>query len=175
LFPSIRRVRSSRNSSVIFKGDSLTNSANGACGLQLRHDSTGIRPVTIVSECPSSRRRSIDCVQFPRPHRRRSSSRTEAAPASRIFCPPARTGRAPTRALTIPTITDLVTLANVWALLAHLPKETRTQSAALQMVLMLEGLEYRLKEQTLRRCKDERHEDRNYSTSRSAGQADALH
>ena len=71
------------------------------------------------------------------------------------------------RPLTIPTVMDLVTLADVRALLGHLPKETRAKStwlhveaelkkavagdgttelwAALQMVLMLEGVEYRLK------------------------------
>jgi hypothetical protein len=71
------------------------------------------------------------------------------------------------RPLTIPTVMDLITLADVRALLNHLPKETRAKSAwqhveaglkqaatggdttelwaALQMVLMLEGVEYRLK------------------------------
>ena len=71
------------------------------------------------------------------------------------------------RVLTIPTILDLVTLADVRTLIGRLPKETRGQSnwqhveaqlkqaatggdvaelwAALQMVLMLEGVEYRLK------------------------------
>ena len=71
------------------------------------------------------------------------------------------------RPLTIPTVMDLVTLADVQTLLGHLPKETRAKStwhhveaelkkaaaggdaaelwAALQMVLMLEGVEYRLK------------------------------
>jgi hypothetical protein len=70
------------------------------------------------------------------------------------------------RALTIPTVMDLVTLADVQTLLGHLPKETRAKStwqhieaalkqaatggdttelwAALQMVLMLENVEYRL-------------------------------
>jgi hypothetical protein len=71
------------------------------------------------------------------------------------------------RPLTIPTVMDLITLADVRALLGHLPKERRAKStwqhveaalkqaatgddatelwAALQMVLMLEGVEYRLK------------------------------
>ena len=71
------------------------------------------------------------------------------------------------RALTIPTIMDLVTLADVRTLIGHLPKETRAKStwqhveatlkqaatggdtaelwASLQMILMLEGVEYRLK------------------------------
>ena len=71
------------------------------------------------------------------------------------------------RPLTIPTVLDLITLADVRALLGHLPKERRAKStwqhveaalkqaatgddatelwAALQMVLMLEGVEYRLK------------------------------
>jgi hypothetical protein len=71
------------------------------------------------------------------------------------------------RQLTIPTIMDLVTLADVRTLLQHLPKETRAKGtwqhvetklkqaaadgetsdlwAALQMVLMLEGVEYRMK------------------------------
>lgn len=75
------------------------------------------------------------------------------------------------RPLTIPTIMDLVTLADVRTLLGHLPKEARAKStwqnvearlnqaasgggtiedttevwAALQMVLMLENVEYRLK------------------------------
>jgi hypothetical protein len=71
------------------------------------------------------------------------------------------------RALTIPTVMDLVTLADVRTLIGHLPKETRARStwkhveaelkkaaaggdtaelwAALQMVLMLEKVEYRLK------------------------------
>jgi hypothetical protein len=71
------------------------------------------------------------------------------------------------RPLTIPTVMDLVTLADVRTLLGHLPKETRARStwlhveaalkqaatggdatelwAALQMVLMLEGVDYRLK------------------------------
>jgi hypothetical protein len=71
------------------------------------------------------------------------------------------------RALTIPTVMDLVSLADVRALIGHLPKETRAKStwrrveealkqaapggettelwAALQMVLMLlEKVEYRL-------------------------------
>ncbi|MGB6936364.1 MAG: hypothetical protein WBE14_06610 [Xanthobacteraceae bacterium] len=67
------------------------------------------------------------------------------------------------RALTIPTIMDLVTLADVRELLGHLPKETRAKSTwqhvkseldkaaggadpvslsvALQMALMLENME----------------------------------
>ena len=71
------------------------------------------------------------------------------------------------RALTIPTVMDLVTLADVRTLLGHLPKETRAKStwqhieaelkkaanggdrtdlwAALRMVLMLENVKYRLK------------------------------
>ena len=71
------------------------------------------------------------------------------------------------RPLTIPTVLDLITLADVRALLGHLPKERRAKStwqhveaalkqaatgddatelwAALQMVPMLEGVEYRLK------------------------------
>jgi hypothetical protein len=68
------------------------------------------------------------------------------------------------RPLTIPTVMDLVTLADVRTLLGHLPKETRTWQhveaalkqaatdgdttelwAALRMVLMLENVEYRLK------------------------------
>jgi hypothetical protein len=71
------------------------------------------------------------------------------------------------RPLTIPTIMDLVTLADVRTLIGHLPKETRARStwqhveaalkqaaaggdtaelwAALQIVLMLENVEYRLK------------------------------
>jgi hypothetical protein len=71
------------------------------------------------------------------------------------------------RPLTIPTVMDLVTLADVRTLLGHLPKETRAKStwqhveaalkqaaiggdttelwAALQMVLMLENVECRLK------------------------------
>ena len=71
------------------------------------------------------------------------------------------------RALTIPTVMDLGTLADVRALLGHLPEATRARDtwqhveaelkkaaadgdttelwAALQMVLMLEGVEYRLK------------------------------
>jgi len=75
--------------------------------------------------------------------------------------------RALPRPLTIPSITDLKTLADVRTLLGHLPKETRAKStwkhveatlkqaatsgdatelwAALQMVLMLENIEYRLK------------------------------
>ena len=70
------------------------------------------------------------------------------------------------RPLTIPTIVDLVTLADVGALLGHLPKETRAKStwqhvkaelnktaagadprdvsAALRLVLMLENVERRL-------------------------------
>jgi hypothetical protein len=69
------------------------------------------------------------------------------------------------RLLTIPTVMDLVTLADVRALLGHLPKATRAKSTwqhvaaeldkaaagadpadvsvALQMVLMLENVEYR--------------------------------
>jgi len=69
------------------------------------------------------------------------------------------------RPLTIPTIVDLVTLADVGALLGHLPKETRAKSTwqhvaaevdkaargadprdvavALQLVLMLENVECR--------------------------------
>jgi hypothetical protein len=84
------------------------------------------------------------------------------------WCHLAQTGRAPLpRALTIPDIMDLVTLADVRTLLGRLPKETRAKStwqhveaglkqaatdgdtpelwAALQMVLMLENVEYRLK------------------------------
>jgi hypothetical protein len=75
--------------------------------------------------------------------------------------------RALPRPLTIPTVMDLVTLADVQTLLGHLPKEARAKStwrhveaglkqaaiggdatellAALQMVLMLENVEYRLK------------------------------
>ena len=71
------------------------------------------------------------------------------------------------RPLTIPTVMDLVTLADVRALIGHLPKETRAKdtwlhveaelkkaaaggdttqvSIALQMVLMLEGVECRAK------------------------------
>jgi hypothetical protein len=70
------------------------------------------------------------------------------------------------RTLTIPDVMDLVTLADVRTLLGHLPKETLAKStwqhveaqlkqaaaggdttefwAALQMVLMLEGVEYKL-------------------------------
>ena len=69
--------------------------------------------------------------------------------------------------LTIPTIMDLVTLADVRALLSHLPKATRAKdtwqrveaelneaarsgdatqlSIALQMVLQLEHVEYEIK------------------------------
>ena len=69
------------------------------------------------------------------------------------------------RPLTIPTIMDLVTLADVRSLIGHLPKETRARdtwqhverelnkaaadgdtaqvSIALQMVLMLENVEVR--------------------------------
>ena len=69
--------------------------------------------------------------------------------------------------LTIPTVMDLVTLADVRTLLGHLPKETRAKSTwqhveselkkaaaggntaqvsiALQMMLQLEHIEYRLK------------------------------
>jgi hypothetical protein len=79
---------------------------------------------------------------------------------------PARTGRALPRALTIPTVMDLITLADVRTLIGHLPKKTRAKStwhhveaqlkqaaaggdttefwAALQMVLTLEGVEYKL-------------------------------
>ena len=75
--------------------------------------------------------------------------------------------RALPRALTIPTIMDLKMLADVRALIDHLPKETRAKGtwhlvetklkqaaagsdmtelwASLQMILMLEGVEYRLK------------------------------
>ena len=75
--------------------------------------------------------------------------------------------RALPRALTVPTIMDLKTLADVRTLLGHLPKETRAKGtwqhveaklkqaaaggdttefwAALQMILMLENIEYRLK------------------------------
>jgi hypothetical protein len=75
--------------------------------------------------------------------------------------------RALPRALTIPKVMDLVTLADVRAMIDHLPKEARAKStwqhvedklkkaatsgdttdlwAALQMILMLEGVEYRLK------------------------------
>ena len=71
------------------------------------------------------------------------------------------------RPLTIPTVMDLSTLADVRTLIGHLPKETRARHtwqhveaklkkaaadgdttelwAALQMVLMLENVEYRLK------------------------------
>jgi hypothetical protein len=71
------------------------------------------------------------------------------------------------RAMKIPGVMDLKALADVRALIGHLPKETRAKStwqhveaelkkaatggdpaelwAALQMVLMLEGVEYRLK------------------------------
>ena len=71
------------------------------------------------------------------------------------------------RAVTIPSIMDLKTLADVRTLLKHLPKETRAKTtwrhveaklkqaaaggdvtelwAALQMVLMMENIEYRLK------------------------------
>jgi hypothetical protein len=71
------------------------------------------------------------------------------------------------RALTIPSVMDLVTLVDVRTLIARLPKKTRAKStwqhveaglkqaaaggdtaelwAALQMVLMLEGVGYRLK------------------------------
>jgi hypothetical protein len=71
------------------------------------------------------------------------------------------------RSLAIPDVMDLVTLADVRALIDHLPKESRAKStwqhveatlkqaagggdvtelwAALQMILMLEGVEYRLK------------------------------
>ena len=69
------------------------------------------------------------------------------------------------RLLTIPTVMDLVTLADVRTLIGHLPKETRQKetwqyveseltkaaasgdtaqvSVALQMVLQLERVEYR--------------------------------
>ena len=70
------------------------------------------------------------------------------------------------RPLTIPTVMDLVTLADVRTLIGHLPKETRAKStwqhvaaeleerlraatrrsrAALQMVLMLESVECKLR------------------------------
>jgi hypothetical protein len=71
------------------------------------------------------------------------------------------------RPLKIPGVMDLKTLADVRALVGHLPKETRARDtwqhvearlnqaatdgdttelwAALQMVLMLEGVEYQLK------------------------------
>jgi hypothetical protein len=71
------------------------------------------------------------------------------------------------RPLTIPSVVDLVTLADVRTPLGHLPKEPRAKStwqhvetglnqaatsgdatelwAALQMVLMLEGVEYKLR------------------------------
>ena len=71
------------------------------------------------------------------------------------------------RPMTIPDVMDLVTLADVRTLLGHLPKEALAKStwqhveaklkqaavdgdvtelwASLQMVLMLEGVEYRLK------------------------------
>ena len=75
------------------------------------------------------------------------------------------------RAMNIPDVMDLKTLADVRTLIGHLPKEARAKStwqnvearlnqaasdgdttesttelwAALQMVLMLEGVEYRLK------------------------------
>jgi hypothetical protein len=65
------------------------------------------------------------------------------------------------RPLTIPTVMDLVTLADVRRLIGHLPKASREKSTwqhvaavsgdtaqvsiALQMVLMLEGVEYHLK------------------------------
>jgi hypothetical protein len=71
------------------------------------------------------------------------------------------------RPLSIPTVMDLKTLADVRALIGHLPKETRAKDtwqyveaelkkaaasgdttelwSALQMILMLEGVEYRLK------------------------------
>ena len=71
------------------------------------------------------------------------------------------------RPLKIPRVVDLVTLADVRMLLGHLPKETRARKtwqhvetglnqaatsgdatelwAALQMVLMLEGVEYKLR------------------------------
>jgi hypothetical protein len=69
--------------------------------------------------------------------------------------------------MTIPTVMDLKTLADVRALIGHLPKETRAKGtwqhvettlkqaaaggdvtelwASLQMILMPEGVEYRLK------------------------------
>jgi hypothetical protein len=71
------------------------------------------------------------------------------------------------RPLTIPTVMDLVTLTDVRALIGHLPKEARAKStwqhveaalkqaatggdttelwAALQMILMLENIEFWLK------------------------------
>ena len=78
-----------------------------------------------------------------------------------------RKSRALPRPLTIPHVMDLATLADVRTLMGHLPKEARAKStwqhveaalkqaatsgdttelwAALQMILMLEGVEYRLK------------------------------
>ena len=75
--------------------------------------------------------------------------------------------RALLRQPTIPTVMDLITLADVRTLIGHLPKETRAKStwqhveaklreaaaggdvadlwASLQMVLMLEKVEYRAK------------------------------
>jgi hypothetical protein len=75
--------------------------------------------------------------------------------------------RALPRPLKIPGVMDLKTLADVRALIGHLPKETRARdtwqvverrldaaaaggslddlSVALRMVLQLEGVEYRLK------------------------------
>jgi hypothetical protein len=76
--------------------------------------------------------------------------------------------RALPRPLTIPTVMDLVTLADVRTLIGHLPKETRARDTwqhveaelkkaavggdtkqvyvALQMVLQLENVEYQKKE-----------------------------
>ena len=81
-----------------------------------------------------------------------------------ILCPPELVVPL-SRALTIPTAMDLVTLADVQALVGHSPKETRAMdirqhveaelakaalggdtaqvAIALQMVLMLEKIEYR--------------------------------
>jgi hypothetical protein len=41
--PKMRRACSSRSSSATLLSERRTSSANGACGLQARHDSAGIR------------------------------------------------------------------------------------------------------------------------------------
>ena len=99
--------------------------------------------------------------------RRSSSILRRLKPIVAYIMPRPNWSRPLPRALTIPTIMDLVTLADVQTLLGHLPKATQAKStwhhveaalkqaatggdttelwAALQMVLMLEGVEYRLK------------------------------
>jgi hypothetical protein len=78
--PRRTRLRDTFSSSAMLCFDSRTSSANGACGRHDRHESAGMRLVTVASGWRSSARKSIEVVVLqPGQRTHRNQQRTVSA------------------------------------------------------------------------------------------------